>query len=175
MSGAAWSPGWAAPARESNMDTTNGHYLACPCCGQLDRVEKVSAVYTAGCSTGRAVGLAGTFDHGWVPTPSVIGMATTHQTVLSQQLAPPHAPRVGRAPVVKHWGLALPSWPWRAWLPAPARCSGHGGCLWWLAVWSRWEPRRARKTSARAAMTCGPLLSSTVATAPSGSATVSVP
>jgi hypothetical protein len=72
------------------------HPLACPCCRSLDRTEQVSAVYSAGCSTSRSTGVAGTFDgQHWYPTPTVFGMATQQQSLLSQRLAPPVPPRQG--------------------------------------------------------------------------------
>lgn len=76
------------------MDSGVPHTLACPKCQQIDQVQAVSAIVSAGTQTGQF--LAAT---SFVGRRSGWGLTTgrnTHQTLLAQRLAPPPAPRKPR-------------------------------------------------------------------------------
>jgi hypothetical protein len=73
--------------------------LACPSCGSMDLVRKVSAIYAGETATGRfrgsSTGIGALFGSNGGPIFMSTGttLKGTSQTILSQQLAPPPMPR----------------------------------------------------------------------------------
>ncbi len=85
-----------------------GHHLACPRCGQVDRVEKLSVVVQAGSSTTGVAGrttstgfMAGERGGGMIDMSGQTTLSGGSRTVLSQRLAPPPRPTYDRTPYAK--------------------------------------------------------------------------
>ena len=77
--------------------------LVCPKCGQIDMVQKVSAVYSACISSGNfqgnTVGGANTSGGQTTVMGATTNLKGTNQSHLSQRLSPPSRPTYGNSPI----------------------------------------------------------------------------